>query len=167
MARRDALSERQFEQQLQPLLARAAGYAWTVVGNRADAEDAIQEAALKGFLGRKDFDCTRPLKGWWFAILRNCCLDLLRRRRSRPAASLTEGVEVAAPQPPDPLEHEDLHEALLRLSAAHREILDLRYFGDCSYREIAAALEIPAGTVMSRLHAARGALAAILRKEDA
>jgi RNA polymerase sigma-70 factor (ECF subfamily) len=54
---------------------------------------------------------------------------------------------------------------LAQLSLAHREIIELRYFGDCSYQEIAEALGIPEGTVMSRLHLARRALAAIYRKE--
>ena len=61
---------------------------------------------------------------------------------------------------------EAVHEALDRLSPPHREILELRYFGDCSYRDIATALGIPQGTVMSRLHAARQALAAAYRKDD-
>ena len=75
--------------------------------------------------------------------------------------------EIPAKDAPDPGQHEELCQALLRLSAPHREIIELRYFGDCSYREIAAALGIPEGTVMSRLHAARGALSALLRKENA
>ena len=62
-------------------------------------------------------------------------------------------------------EAEPLREALARLTPAHREILELRYFGGCSYRDLAEALAIPAGTVMSRLHAARLALAAAYGKD--
>lgn len=57
--------------------------------------------------------------------------------------------------------------ALERLSETHREVLRLRYFGDLSYDEIAETLHLPRGTVMSRLHLARKALAALMSKENA
>lgn len=167
MFRRVGISRLEFQRQLQALLPRAAGYAWTVVGNREDAEDAVQDAAMKAFVGRKDYDRSQPFQGWWFSILRNCCLDLLRRRRSRPAVALMDSFEVIAQGLPDSGEHEELRQAIKRLSPPHREILELRYLGDCAYRDIAAVLGIPEGTVMSRLHAARGMLAAILKKENA
>ena len=62
-------------------------------------------------------------------------------------------------------EAEALREALDKLTPLLREILQLRYFGGCSYRELAEVLAIPQGTVMSRLHAARQALAAAYRKD--
>jgi RNA polymerase sigma-70 factor (ECF subfamily) len=58
-----------------------------------------------------------------------------------------------------------LRSAIAQLSPEHREIIQLRYFGDCSYQEIATALGVPVGTVMSRLHAARRALVAISERE--
>lgn len=149
-----------FQQWVRPLMNQAAGYAYSIVGNRDDAEDAVQESLWKAYRGLDGYDRARPFKGWWFAIVRNCCLNhLLQRRRSRPrAVPLEHADQVAAPVVPDA---EPLREALARLMPPHREILQLRYFGGCSYRELAEALEIPAGTVMSRLHAARLALAAI------
>lgn len=165
MHRCTTLTDTEFRQQLEALLPRAAGYAWSVVRNREDAEDAVQEAALKAYRNRHRYDCTRPLKGWWFAIVRNCCLDLVRRRPRSPVVPADDDT-LPAREPPSPYLHEDLHQSLARLSPPHREILELRYFGDCSYRDIAEALGIPEGTVMSRLHAARGALAALLRKVD-
>lgn len=164
---RHALSKAEFQRQIEALLARAAGYAWTIVRNREDAEDAVQEAALKACRSWSRYDCRLPLKGWWFSIVRNCCLDLLRRRRSRPRSGATEACETPAPDGPASHEYEELHRALQRLSPAHREILELRYFGDCGYRDIAAVLRIPEGTVMSRLYAARKALAELLKKENA
>ncbi len=166
MLRRDGLSKAEFRRQVQALLARAAGYAWTIVRNREDAEDALQEAALKAWRSLSSYDCSRPFKGWWFSIVRNCCLDLLRRRRSRPGTSLGLGCDIPAEDASDPAGHEDLYQAMARLAVQHREVLELRYFADCSYREIAAVLEIPEGTVMSRLHAARLMLADIIRKEN-
>jgi RNA polymerase sigma-70 factor (ECF subfamily) len=148
---------------LEPILEQAAGYAIAILRNRADAEEAVQEAATRGCQAFARYDAGRPFKGWWFTILRNCCLDLVRERRRPPMVSLG-GQEVAA-QPPREEPWEGLAQALDRLSPAHREILMLRYFGDCSYRDIAIALGIPEGTVMSRLHAARLRLAVVYRQE--
>ncbi len=164
MEQHDTLPDTEFRQQIESLLPRAAGYAWTLVRHRADAEDAVQEAALKAYRNRRRYNSSRPLKGWWLAIVRNCCLDLLRRR-SRVATVPADESTLPARETPTPGEHEDLYRAIARLSPPHREILELRYFGDCSYRDIAEALAIPQGTVMSRLHAARGALAALMKEE--
>ena len=73
-----------FRQWVRPLLEQAAGYAYSIVGNHADAEDAVQEALWKAYRGLHSYDRARPFKGWWFAIVRNCCLDLCQQRRTRP-----------------------------------------------------------------------------------
>ncbi|MFT3880616.1 MAG: sigma-70 family RNA polymerase sigma factor [Gemmatales bacterium] len=79
-----------FQQWVQPLLEQAAGYAYSIVGNHADAEDAVQEALLKAYRGLHSYDRARSFKGWWFAIVRNCCLDLVQQRRGRPRTVLVE-----------------------------------------------------------------------------
>ena len=152
-----------FEDWVQPLLNQAAGYAYAIVGNHADAEDAVQESLWKAYRGLHGYDHGRPFKGWWFAIIRNCCLNVLEHRRSRPRTvplDQADHVQARASQQADPL-----REAVARLKPEHRDILELRYFGGCSYRDLAEALAIPAGTVMSRLHAARLALAAAYGKD--
>ncbi len=155
-----------FQRRIEPLLPWSAAYAYSIVRSREDAEDAVQEAAIKAHRAFAKYNPSCPFKGWWLAILRNCCRDLLRRRHSRPATATIEGVEI----PPDAAwasdQYSDLREALDRLSEGHREILQLRYFGGCSYREIADVLGIPAGTVMSRLYAARQAITAIYREDQ-
>jgi RNA polymerase sigma-70 factor (ECF subfamily) len=156
-------SAARYQRLLEPILGQAASYAIAIVRNRADAEDAVQEAATKGYQAFSRYDPDRPFKGWWFTILRNCCRDLVRGRKRSRATSLA-ALDVAA-QPPREEPWEVLAHALDRLSPAHRQILTLRYFGDCSYRDIAAALDIPEGTVMSRLHAARQMLASVYRQE--
>jgi RNA polymerase sigma-70 factor (ECF subfamily) len=165
MGRRPDVPDTDFQRWVEPLLDRAAAYAYAILQHREDAEDALQDAALKGQLAFDSYDRSRPFKGWWFAIVRNCCRDLLRKRRLRPATVALDQVESSA-QPQDaPVDQEEaLGVALKQLSPHHLEILQLRYFGDCSYREIALALDIPEGTVMSRLHAARQALAAIYKR---
>ena len=146
---------------LRPLLTQAAGYARSFLGNRADAEDAVQQAALRGLERLDTYDESRPFKGWWFAILRNCCVDEIRRSRSTLAGTL-DGIDLPAAAPVDALDWKELTRAMNRLSEDHREILRLRYFADLSYRELAECLHIPSGTVMSRLHLARKALQAQL-----
>jgi len=138
--------------------------AFGILGRREDAEDAVQEAAIKGFQAFARYDPSRPFKGWWFTILRNCCRDLMRRRQSRPATVSIEHASLPPQMSPSADEYHDLRLTMDQLSQAHREILELRYFGGCSYREIASVLGLPEGTVMSRLHAARLALAGIYRK---
>jgi RNA polymerase sigma-70 factor, ECF subfamily len=150
---------------IEPLLGQAAAYARAILRDRQHAQDAVQEAALRGLERFRTFDASRPFKGWWFAIVRNCCIDILRRT----AVSRTQSVdELQLPQPPGPdtADWENLAAAMASLSDQHREILRLRYFADLSYRELAEALGIPGGTVMSRLHLARKALQAKMGLEE-
>jgi RNA polymerase sigma-70 factor (ECF subfamily) len=153
---------RDYARALEPLLGQAAAYARALLRNRADAEDAVQQAALRGLERIATFDAVRPFRGWWFAILRNCCIDILRRR------PLTE--PLGDRDPPAPASGDDpdwvrLDDAIEKLPPHHAEILRLRYFGDLSYVDLAEALRIPPGTVMSRLHLARKALAALFNEE--
>jgi len=148
----------EYESLLEPLLGDAAGYAQAVLRNRADAQDVVQEAALKGWQAFATYDRARPFKGWWFTILRNCFRDVLRRRTAEASRLRDRARDLPAARRPE--QWRDLSEAMDRLSESHREIVRLRYFARCSYRQIASVLNIPEGTVMSRLHAARLALAA-------
>lgn len=149
---------------LEPLLPQAGGYALSILHNRHDAEDAVQAAALRGLERLASFDDTKLFKGWWFTILRNCCIDTLRH--SRRVRLSTLDAEIAAQS--DEVDQRDwvgLDRAIAAISEQHREIVRLRYFAELSYREIAEALSIPPGTVMSRLHLARKALAAKLQED--
>jgi RNA polymerase sigma-70 factor, ECF subfamily len=156
---------RQYARLLEPLLAQAAGYSRCILRSRQDAEDAVQQAALRGLERIDTFDVGRPFKGWWFAILRNCCFDILRQRKAAKVESLDDYQPVFAAEP-DSMDWQELSAAMHRLSADHGEILRLRYFADLNYLELAEALSIPHGTVMSRLHLARKALLAQMPQED-
>jgi RNA polymerase sigma-70 factor (ECF subfamily) len=152
----------------EPLLGRTAAYAYSLLGSREDAEDALQEALLKAHRGLARYDRSRGFKAWWFAIVRNCCRDIQRSRARRPPTIAVDAADLPAGDQSawEESERSDLlRSAMGQLSPAHREIIQLRYFGDCSYQEIATALAIPVGTVMSRLHAARRALAASCERE--
>jgi len=156
--------EHAYGRALEPLLGRAAAYARARLGNREDAEDAVQQAALQAWAGFRQYDPARPFAGWWFTILRNCCMDLLRRRRAAAHTDI-EGVDLPRLEPDEPFDWQVLETAIRSLSPAHQEILRLRYFGELSYDALADALDIPRGTVMSRLHHARKALASRLAGE--
>jgi len=153
-----------YERELRPLLGQAAGYALSLLRNKQDAEDAVQQAALRAWERIDQYQTSRPFKGWWFAILRNCCVDILRTRNA-PDTHPLDGVDPPAAGEPDAFDWETLARALQQLTQPHSEILRLKYYGGLSYAEIADALDIPKGTVMSRLHLARKALARQLKEE--
>lgn len=140
-----------------------------LLGDPDDARDVAQDALLRLFSTFSRFDPDRPLRPWLARIVRNRAYDVRRRRRARPAVSLDSLVEDGFPEskapemgPEERLARRQLQRriwtALHRLTDAHREILVLRDYQDLSYAEIAAVLQIPLGTVMSRLHAARRSL---------
>lgn len=132
--------------------------------NRADAEDAVQTAALRGLERLASFEEGRPFNGWWFAVLRNCCIDRLRRSQRFPVAGVD--IEMLADTSADSeSEWAALERALQRLPEAQAEVVRMHYFAGLRYAEIAAALSIPIGTVMSRLHNARQTLAKQLKEE--
>jgi RNA polymerase sigma-70 factor, ECF subfamily len=158
-------AEEQYSLLLAPLLPQAAGYARSILRNRDDAADAVQQAALRGLERIHTFDVRRPFKGWWFAILRNCCIDMIRRSRAAQTEDM-QNLDAPEESPSDGPDWEQLTLAMSRLPEPHREILRLRYFADLSYRELAESLGIPPGTVMSRLYTARKALQARLTQDD-
>jgi RNA polymerase sigma-70 factor, ECF subfamily len=156
------MQQTQYAQQLQSLLRPAAGYARSIVRDHHTAEDALQQAALRGLEKLHTFDDSRPFRVWWFAILHNCCIDILRVDRSSYHVEFDEEQEEGSVQGHEA--GEQLICAIAQLSDDHQEILRLKYFADLSYKELAAVLEIPQGTVMSRLHLARLALAVRMKE---
>jgi RNA polymerase sigma-70 factor (ECF subfamily) len=138
-----------------------------------DALDVAQDALLRLFTHLDRFQPGRAVQPWLCAIVRNRARDLLRGRRRRRWEPL-EGEEGeprreivdAAPGPEAGAAERELQARIWRTLAAlpegQREILVLRDYQDLSYEEIAGVLEVPLGTVMSRLHRARRALGALL-----
>jgi RNA polymerase sigma-70 factor (ECF subfamily) len=140
-----------------------------LVGNPEDAKDLTQDTMLRFFSTLGRFQTGRPVRPWLFAIARNRARDLWRRAKIRRHEPLDEEIpdlstalsDSGTNPEADTLQRERrrlLWKAISRLDGAKREILVLRDFHDFSYAEIAQVLDIPAGTVMSRLHAARQAL---------
>lgn len=138
-----------------------------MMGNRDDARDALQEAFVKAYHALERFELGKPFGPWFFQIVRNHCRDMLRSRKARfrrevlderlderPGASGRGPERGAERQAAKKL----LWEGLERISEEHREILVLKELQGLRYGEIARILDIPEGTVASRLYHARRAL---------
>ena len=130
---------------------QAAAHATAILGNREDAADATQEAFVDAFRALKSFDENRPFYPWFYVLLRNRCYKMTARRRDADNIDETEIVVRTMGNE----ESIALDRALLSLDREDREIVTLKYFDGLSYEELAARLQIPKGTVMSRLFHAR------------
>lgn len=147
---------------------RAYAVAYGLVGNREDALELAQESFAKAYKAMGRFDTGMPFYPWLYRIVKNTCLNHLNRRKRRGETSLDgmmdDGRDFAAGHDgPEKLAHRSelrgrISEAMQVLNDAHREILTLRHIEELSYAEIAEVLDVPKGTVMSRLHAARRSL---------
>ena len=133
-----------------------------LLGNRADAHDAVQDACLVALLRLGDLRDVAAARAWLRTVVRNVCLMRLRQRRELPS----ETVELAGgvPEPEQVLEEHALRDwvwqALDALPADEREAVMLRHFSRCtSYEAIARVTAVPVGTVRSRLNRARARLA--------
>jgi len=158
-----------FEAQVLPHLDAAYRFARWLSSAPGHADDIVQDAVLRAFRG---FDAFQggDARAWLFAIVRNCHVTALSQQRRRAFVPL-DSEEFVTPEPgpeEDALQRDASRTAarlLAALPAEHREVLVLREFEDMSYGEIASVLEIPIGTVMSRLARARTALKDIAANE--
>ena len=133
----------------------------------SEAEDLAQDAFVRAFVHFERFDPERPVLPWLIAIARRLCLDLLRRRKvmANTVMANVETMPVSGPPAPSPEAEASLREQLGRLERAlddlddgPREAIVLFHIEGMSYRDIAAALEVPMGTVMTWLHRGRSQL---------
>lgn len=135
-------------------------YAYRLCGCAADAEDLTQEAFCKAQLNLTQLREPDRAKAWLFSILRNAYLHRLRADRNQRCVSLDGIGELPepSPEPLPPVDPERLQEALNELPEVFRTPVILFYFGDFSYRDIAEQMDLPLGTVMSRLARAKARL---------
>ncbi|MFW6084211.1 MAG: RNA polymerase sigma factor [Gemmatimonadota bacterium] len=159
-------------------MRRAYRAALGLVGSPDDALDLSQDAFVRALKHAEKLDPKRPFYPWYYAILRRLCFNFLRDRKNRQrllderGAWLAEDLTGGGPgeSPEGRLRREDARRivarALAGLPETQREVLVLREFEELKYREIAELLEIPEGTVMSRLYTARRALADALEEEQ-
>lgn len=132
---------------------QAVGHASMILRNYEDALDASQEAFVDAFKALGGFDPERPFYPWFYVLLRNRCFKIIGRRPK--TENIDEIAIIAAPEGIVPEERLALEGALFSLPVEQREIVTLKYFDGLSYDELAERLEIPKGTVMSRLYHAR------------
>lgn len=151
-------------------------FALQLLGDPDDALDVAQDAMLRFFTHLDRFDPRRPVRPWLFRIVRNRVLDLFRRRKvrkhdsidaaaddeDRPDLQLIDDTMDPEGDARDAQLRRQIFAALGELTHNQREILVLRDYQDLAYAEIAETLEIPIGTVMSRLHGARKRLRQVL-----
>jgi RNA polymerase sigma-70 factor (ECF subfamily) len=142
---------------------RALAHARALTGNDADAADAAQNAFLDAFRHLDRFDETREFYPWLYVLLRNRCFKTWARCVERVASS--EITERPGPTTGPQEELYDLRTALDRLERDDRELIVLKHLDGWTYDELAERLEIPRGTVMSRLFQARRRLKDLLQSE--
>ena len=135
-----------------------------MLGNHNDALDASQDAFIRAWRNIRRFEGGASFYTWYSAILRNVCLDQLKRRKKGKHVELVgEHPDVQMKSNPVLLaEHNEQTErawnAILELPIRQKDIIIMSHFQGMSYKQIARHLNVPIGTVMSRLHNARKAL---------
>jgi RNA polymerase sigma factor (sigma-70 family) len=168
-----------FKRVVLPHLDDAYNLAYWLTGNRADAEDVVQEASLRAFRAIQRF-AGGSAHAWVLSIVRNTAYSWLRK--NRPSAVVTvedlDTFEIALARPGDPdadtpesaliaqTDAECLRAAIAALPTPFRETLVLREIEGLDYREIAEVTEVPIGTVMSRLARARGRVIATIGEKS-
>ncbi|MBC7733527.1 MAG: sigma-70 family RNA polymerase sigma factor [Bacteriovorax sp.] len=135
-------------------------YARGLVSDRDRADDLVQDTLERAWSRFSMWQKRGDIRAWMFGIMHNHFIDRLRAQRSRPEDSVGDDVP-EVPQRPvqaDALEVRDLDRLLQLLPPEHREVLLLVGVEELSYQEVAVAIGVPIGTVMSRLSRARARL---------
>jgi RNA polymerase sigma-70 factor (ECF subfamily) len=143
-------------------------YAFRLSGSAADADDLTQETFCKAQLCLGQLRDSSRAKPWLFRILRNVYLHRLRSERQEQCVFLEDMSELPdrLPDPLPPIEPERLQEVLRELPEVFRTPIILYYFEDFNYRDIAEQMDLPMGTVMSRLARAKAHLRSRLLSAD-
>ncbi|HSD51417.1 MAG TPA: sigma-70 family RNA polymerase sigma factor [Candidatus Methylomirabilis sp.] len=144
---------------------RAFAVALRMLGRRQDAEDAVQQAFLRLYEARADYNSRWRLSTWFYRILINACVDELRRRRPQvPLEEWDDSVEDSAHQEVEIMERGRLLQAaLVTVPVEARIVLTLHYGDGLGYREIGAIRGISVNTVKTHLRRGRLALRKALR----
>jgi RNA polymerase sigma-70 factor (ECF subfamily) len=152
---------------------RVYGLALGLLRDPEDARDLAQDALVRAFQSLDLYDPDRPFLGWLLGICRNLCIDHLRRRRSN--VRIDDPEDGPSVQIADAAAESDrasivaetrslVWQAMERLSDEHREVLVLKDLQELEYADIARILNIPQGTVASRVYYARRALRVALEE---
>lgn len=167
---RDAAKLTQFKTMVLTHLDAAYNLAHWLTRDAAGAQDCVQDSCLRAFRAFDQLHGPNP-KAWFMAIVRNAALDWLRANKQRWAEDTydeeTHGGIAAAASPEDTVmqaaQARWVHECIATLPRDYREVIVLRELEDLSYKEISAIVDVPIGTVMSRLARGRDLLRQRLR----
>lgn len=167
--------ESAFEQLFSRYQGPALSFIHRMIGDRARTEALGQEAFLRIFKDAHRYDYPRSFSTWFYTIVRNLCKNELRWRSRHPTVSIEENIGQGGPHDPEALHIADnlhsqstspldqmvgdeltkkLEKALTELPEIEREILILNRFQGLKYKEIAEVVNLPVGTVRSRMHTA-------------
>jgi len=167
-----------FDEVFLPHLPEAYRLAQWLAGNASDAEDIVQEAALRAFRGIKNFGAVNA-RAWSLTIVRNTAFSWLTKNKPRTVVFLNDlsaaeqqeleyqGLHGARIETPEEIalfkaDAEEVQKALAQLPVQFREVIVLREINQMNYRDIAEITNAPIGTVMSRLSRGRQLLIALL-----
>ncbi len=138
-----------------------------MVSDAGDAEDATQEALLRGWREIPKLRDPDRYEGWQLRLLIHACYDVLRGRRRRTLHTTVRALPEVMTMDADWLaERDQLAAAFKRLSPEHRAVVVLFFYREMTPNEIAGQLQIPIGTVNSRLHYGTRALRAVLEADE-
>jgi RNA polymerase sigma-70 factor, ECF subfamily len=163
-----------FEELAMPLFDSLFNFARWLAQNREEAEDLVQETYAKALKGFASFQPGTNFRAWMFRILRNTFLTSRTGLKANPTISLdaeeNEPMSPITQETPESIliaetSQEQLREAIEQLPVVFREVLLLCNVEEMSYQEIAEALTVPIGTVMSRLARARQTVRESLKKK--
>ena len=133
-------------------------------GNGDDTNDLVQEIFVKAYLNLSSYDPRYAFGQWIYTIAKNTFIDYVRKRRDDLSIDNTRGEYIRQPVSltPNPEEsiinvqrRRQLEENLEKMPAKYRRLIELRFFKDLSYEEIAEQLTLPLGTVKTQIHRAR------------
>jgi RNA polymerase sigma-70 factor (ECF subfamily) len=153
-----------FELTIWPHMRAAFNLARWLARDNHDAEDIVQESFVKAFKAQESVRGV-DARAWLLTIVRNTAMDFLRRQKPRKTEPLGDSTHEPKDTMPDPertlveqARREQVRRAISNLPADFREVIVLREMEEMSYKEIAGVLDVPLGTVMSRLSRARNLL---------
>lgn len=151
------------------LLPRLRRFAMSLTRATADADDLLQEACATALQRWHHYDPAQPLDRWMFRIIRNLWISEIRKRKVREGQGQVPAEEASELQTADADDSLDAKQVQAKVSDLPRELaqpLLLVCAEGYSYREVSELLDIPIGTVMSRIHRARKQLVAALSQEE-
>ena len=155
-------NKKAFEIIMERYMKRAYYMTYGYLGDEELAMDISQNAFMKVYKENKRFDNRFKFSTWFFTILRNMCLNAIKKRKIHRECQLDKKLSVK-----NEVDLKiDMSEAISRLNRKERELIKLKYYDGFSYEEISEMLEIPIGTVMSGMFYAKKHLKVVLTEMD-